>query len=194
MICGGYDPGFRHSAFGVVERVGAGYKLIHRQHIVTKPNPKLSKEQAQKESEGIIWGALSGGLRAFRPMALGIEDQAGISAGARGALMAAAKSGKPLKKGGLGFNAGNDNVTGAVFLAKAACMAYGVGYELFNLKTVKIAVCGKGGGNAGKDEVIAAVVRLFPELAGVKLSEHEADAIAIAVHMLRVLELGVITR
>lgn len=188
MRASGYDPGFRESAFAVVERAGSGIALVHRDRIRTKP------KQSQQEREKVIFSAISGGLRAWRPTALGIEDQAGISAGARGALMAAAKSGKPLKKGGLGFNAGNDNVTGAVFLAKAACMAYGVSYELFNLKTVKIAVCGKGGANAGKDEVIAAVVRLFPELVGVKLSEHEADAIAIAVHMLRVLEVGVVTR
>lgn len=184
----GFDPGFGHSAIGVVERVGDRYNLLHRQHIATKP------KQSQMERERMIWDALSGGLRAWKPLALGIEDQAGINAGARGALMAAAKSGKPLKKGGLGFNAGNDNVTGAVFIAKSACMAYGVQYELFNLKTIKIAVCGKGSGNAGKSDMIAAIRRIFPELADVKLTEHEADALAIAIHMCRVLSVGVTVR
>lgn len=184
----GFDPGWRFSALAVVERAGRGFELLHRQIIKTKP------KQSQQECERVFFDALSGGLRAWKPMGLGIEDQSGVSAGARGALMAAARSGKPLKKGGLGFNAGNDNVTGSVFIAKTACMAYGVRYELFNLKTIKIAVCGKGGGNAEKADVIAAVKSLFPEIADVKISEHEADAIAIAVHMIRVLELGVMVR
>jgi Holliday junction resolvasome RuvABC endonuclease subunit len=187
LRAGGYDPGFRNSAIAVVQREGNGFSLLERKRIVTKP------KQTQKESERAIYTALSATLRAWCPMALGIEDQAGVTAGARGALMAAAKSGKPLKRGSLGFNAGNDNVTGAVFMAKTTCLSLGVDYELFNLKTIKIAVCGKGSGNAGKEQVIAAVRLLFPDL-GEDLSEHEADAIAAAVHMLRVLERGVTIR
>lgn len=188
VIACGFDPGWRRSALGVVQRSGSGFKLLHSQDIVTKP------KQTQQECERVFFDALSGTLRAWKPMGLGIEDQAGVSAGARGALMAAAKSGKPMKKGSLGFNAGNDNVTGSVFIAKTACMAYGVDYEVFRIEAIKAAVCGKHGKKADKSEMIAAVRLLFPELADVPLSEHRADAIAIAVHMLRVLEQGVIVR
>jgi Holliday junction resolvasome RuvABC endonuclease subunit len=49
-------------------------------------------------------------------------------------------------------------------------------------------VLGKGGGGGDKQQMITAIKALFPELQvpSVKLSEHEADAIAMAILALRV--------
>jgi Holliday junction resolvasome RuvABC endonuclease subunit len=180
----GFDPGYAKAACAVVERDGNRLILRHRELITTK------SDQPELVRLTTIWKAVSAPLREFRPLLLGIEDQAGVSAASRGqakrAMLAASKGVK--LKVGMGFNASNDGVTGVVGLVKGCALAYGIRYKMLHPQTVKLAVLGKGGRSGGKKDMIAAVRALFPELRDpkVKLSEHEADAIAMAILALRV--------
>lgn len=178
----GYDPGSAKSALGVVERDGNRLKLLHRALIITKP------DQPDNVRKKIIWSAVSGPILKYHPTVLGIEDQSQIAAAARGRANAEAKSGRKGGKGARGFNIHNDKVLEVVGLVQGCAFAYGVRYKMLVAQAIKRAVLGAGGGSGEKSQMIAAIRAIFPELnePGVKLSEHEADAIAMAILALRV--------
>lgn len=189
VIAGGFDPGLAKSAVAIVGREGSRLSLLHRALITTKPDqPDMARFRT-------IWAALSEPIRKYHPTVIGIEDQSGVSVAARmqGKRAAEARSKGNKAPGGAGFNSNNDGVLSVVGLAKGAAIAYGTRYKMLHPQTIKIAVLGKGGRSGKKADMIAAVKALFPELRmpGVKLSEHEADAIAMAILALRVDAVGV---
>ncbi len=179
--CIGTDPGFANFGVGVVERVGNTLTLHHWAHVKTKP------KSTDAERERAIWDSLSGPIRKYHPVALGMENQLQVNVASR----MRAKKGKSTG----GFNSNNDHVTEVVGITKGCCFAYGVRYVLFQPAKIKSAVCGSAKG-VDKQQVIDAVRMLFPVQlgAGVKLSEHEADAIATAVLMCRVESMGIVER
>jgi Holliday junction resolvasome RuvABC endonuclease subunit len=178
-VAGGFDPGTAKSAIGLVERDGNRLKLLHRALIITKP------DQPDNVRKRIIWSAISGPVLKYHPTVLGIEDQSQIAAAARGRANNDAKKGT---KGARGFNIHNDKVLEVVGLVQGVAFAYGVRYKMLGAQSVKVGVLGKGGRSGDKKQMIAAIKVIFPELnePGVKLSEHEADALAIAILALRV--------
>jgi len=180
----GYDPGFAAGGVAVVEKDGNRYALLHHAKVVTKP------KQTEQERTSIVWHALSVPIRKFHPAALGIEDQTGVSTAARvqgrRQAEAIARGSKVPKM--IGFSANNDKTIGVSWLARGVAIAYGCEWEMFQPKAIKKAMMGFGGSNADKDQITAMVKIMFPELAGVNLSEHEGDAIAIAVLMCRAVQ------
>lgn len=164
----------------MVDRTGNQLRLLHRALITTKP---AEKGQPDNERKSVIWSAIAAPILKFHPVVIGIENQAAVSAAAR--VWASKPKGT---KGASGYNANNDGVLEVVGLAQGCSLAYGVRYTMLLAQSVKRAVLGKGGGTGDKKQMIAAIKAIFPELnePGVKLSEHEADAIAMAILALRV--------
>ena len=178
----GFDPGIAKSAVGVVERSGNQLRLLHRALIATKAPDSGQPDNSRKK---IIWTAIAAPILKFHPVVIGIENQAAVSAAAR---VWANKPKKTGTKGALGYSANNDGVLEVVGMAQGCAFAYGVRYKMLLAQSIKRAVLGKGGGSGDKKQMIAAIKAIFPELnePGVKLSEHEADAIAMAILALRV--------
>ena len=175
----GFDPGFASSAFGVVKREGNRLYLLDRALIKTKPDaPDAVRTTA-------IFRAVQAPILKFHPTVIGIEDQIQVAAAAQMRAKAPHKKGD---KGAYGFNIGNFDVIAIVGVIQGCALAYGVRYKMLNSQAIKRAVLGKGGGSGDKSQMIAAIKAIFPELnePGVKLSEHEADALAIAILALRV--------
>lgn len=184
----GTDPGYAKAAFGVVRNEGNRLTLLDRGLITTKP------DQPEAVRTKLIWSPIAEAIRKWHPSMLGIEDQAQVSAAARG-RMAANKFGKKAN-GAAGYNASNDHVLEVVGLLRGCAIAYGVRYKMLNAQSIKRAVLGKGGGGGDKKQMITAIKAMFPELQlpGVKLSEHEADAIAMAILAMRVDLVGEVVR
>lgn len=182
----GTDPGYAKSAFGVVRKEGNRLYLLDRGLITTKP------DQPESVRTKIIWSAISAPIRKHHPIVIGIEDQSQVSAAARVRAKFGTKKGGDPTKGAAGYNVNNDHVLEVVGLIRGCALAYGVPYKMLNAQSIKRAVLGKGGGSGDKKQMIAAIKAIFPELAmpGVKLSEHEADAIAMAILALRVDAIG----
>lgn len=185
MICVGVDPGYANFGVAAVERVGNVLTLLHWAHVETKP------KNTDEVRERAIWDSLATPIRKYHPAVLGMENQLQVNVASR----MRAQKGKGEGKSTGGFNANNDHVTEVVGLTKGCCLAYGVRRALFQPSQIKSAVCGTSKG-VDKKQMIEAVRRLFPVQlgAGVRLSEHEADAIAAAVLACRVEAIGMVTR
>jgi Holliday junction resolvasome RuvABC endonuclease subunit len=182
------DPGLTHVGLGIVGRYGAKLDLVWSQHIKAEANVGLETPEAKRIDLNRrlkkIWREVAMAMRDYRPSLLGIEDQAPATIGARMQGLKAAALGE--KAGG--FSANNDPVFEVVGIAKACAFAYGIPVLLYTPQQAKIAVCGKGNGNASKGDVIKAIRYYFPgiEADGQVLREHEADAIAGAIYCERV--------
>jgi Holliday junction resolvasome RuvABC endonuclease subunit len=177
------DPGLAHVGVAVVGRYGAKLDLIDSCHIETPPDMELNDRLR------LIWRRLAVCCRDYRPSVLAIEDQAGVSVGARMSAkrqVEAAAKGRTIKA--FGFSANNDPIFEVCGVAKAVAFGYGIPVVMYTAGQAKIAVCGKGKGRAEKREVIAAVRYYFKgiERDGHLLGEHEADAIAGAIYVERV--------
>lgn len=173
------DPGLAHMGYACVGRYGARLDLAESGHVSTPADWELG-DRLRK-----IWRELATLCRDFRPALFGIENQSNAAIGARAMQLKAAAKGE--KAGG--FNAFNDAVFEVVGIAKAVAFSYGIPVMLYSPQQAKIAVCGKGSGSAKKPQVMAAVRHYFPGLErdGQKLDEHQADAIAGAIYVERML-------
>ncbi|HEX5865425.1 MAG TPA: crossover junction endodeoxyribonuclease RuvC [Casimicrobiaceae bacterium] len=172
----GYDPGSALSGFGVIAREGQRRRFLDAGTITTEPSFTML------ERLDYILHQLTDVVREHRPVVLAIEDQLGMAAAARAcvnAQLSQARRGEQPKF--FGYNADNDGVLGAQFMAMAVGFTYRVPVILLQPKTIKVSVVGPGGSEAEKSEVKAAVQRLFPELVDVRFSSHAADGIATAV-------------
>lgn len=170
----GIDPGLAASGFGVIRREGSRLNWIEAGTITTDSARPLV------ERERLIFWSLTRVLREHCPDVLGIEDQSGVSAGARMAAkraLEAARRGQEVKS--FGFNASNDGVIEVVGIIKAAAFAARVPIVMLQPRSVKVALLGPGAGKADKDAIKAHVARLFPDLA--RVSSHAADGFAIAI-------------
>lgn len=169
----GVDPGLRYCGFGILARVGG--KLSHRDsgHIDTPTDWPLERRQR------MIWRELDRQIRLHKPDLIAYEDQSGVSAAARESQkrqLEAAQRGTTIKA--WHFNADNDAVTEVVGIVKGLSFHYGIPLHPVQPRSAKVVVLGKGHGSASKDDVRRAV-RIIFKLAN--LSEHAADAIAMAV-------------
>lgn len=182
LVCA-VDPGLAHVGWGLVGRYGAKLDLVDSGHIATPPDVELNDRLRT------IWRQLAVVCREYRPALLGIEDQAGVSVGARMSAkrqVEAAQKGRSVKA--FGFSANNDPIFEVCGIAKSVAWSYSVPVVMYTAGQAKIAVCGRGKGRAEKREVIQAIRAYFPgvERDGHVLGEHEADAIAGAIHVERV--------
>lgn len=175
----GWDPGLANSGFGVIRRLGRRLDWLEAGTVTTdSARPLLERERH-------IWSTAVGLIREHRPQVIGIEDQSGVSAGARMAAkraIDAARAGREVKF--FGFNASNDGVTEVVGILKAAAFAYGVPVVMLQPRTIKVQLVGAGGGKAEKDQIKAVIARLFPDIG--RISSHASDGLATAVTTERV--------
>ncbi len=176
-VIGFVDPGLTHVGWAVVARYAAKLDLVDSGHIETDPQWELDDRLRR------IWRMLVEPFREYRPSVIGYEDQLGPVIGAQEKQLRAARTGS--KKGF--FNAHNHHVFETVGIVKAIAFGYRARVERVASQTLKIAVLGKGNGHAEKSEVIKGVRRYLPgiERDGHVLVEHEADAIAGAIHVER---------
>jgi crossover junction endodeoxyribonuclease RuvC len=172
----GYDPGTAQSGFGVIARVGSRLELRDAGTIKTEPHFTLI------ERLEFIHHQLTAVVVEHRPLVMGIENQLGIAAAARGRLngqIAQLRRGEQPKF--IGYNSDNDGVMGAQFVAMSVAFAYRVRVVLLEPKTIKVMVAGQGSGDADKHAIKTAVQRVFPELQEARFSSHAADGIATAI-------------
>lgn len=172
----GFDPGTAQCGFGVIAREGQRVRFVDAGTVKTASAFTLTDRLQY------IWRELTDVVREHRPLVMGIEDQLGMAARSRSNInrqLMAARKGEAVK--GFGYNADNDGVMGAQFVAMSVAFAYRVRVILLQPKTIKVNVMGPGGGEADKAAIKAAVTRLFPELRDARFSSHAADGIAAAV-------------
>ncbi len=173
-IAVGTDPGLAALGFGVIRRDGRRLFWEEAGTITTDSARPLIERQR------VIFWSLTRVLREHRPAVLGIEDQSGVSAGARMAVkrqLEAARRGQEVK--GFGFNASNDGVIEVVGIIKAAAFAARVPVVMLQPRSIKVAVLGPGGGKADKDQIKAKIAQLFPDIG--RISSHAADGFAAAI-------------
>lgn len=170
----GLDPGLASLGFGAISRDGRRLEWLEAGTVTTdSARPLLEREQH-------IWETVTALLREHHPDCVGVEDQSGVSAGARMAAkrqLEAARRGQDVK--GFGFNASNDGVTEVVGIIKAAAFAARLPVVMLQPRSVKVALLGAGGGKADKSQIKIAIDRLFPDLG--RISSHAADGLAIAI-------------
>lgn len=155
------DPGISTPGFAVVTRGPSSYQCPYR--VLDSDSMHTTPEDGDlAERCSVIWDALSLLLRVHTPDLLAIEEQANTSAGAW-------REGR--------FSADNSKTHVTVGLAIGCARAYRVPVMLIRPQTVKVAVCGKGGANAKKQQVQEAVFRLT----GQRVAQARADAIAIGI-------------
>jgi len=151
----GIDPGYCKFAVSRVERKAGRYTAQAR--TVT-----TNSRQAEQLRLRLIGEAIDAALKPA-PQLVVIEDQRGVNAG--------------MRRKGKARNFGNASVEGVVMLVKSKCVALGIPYLLIHPRTIKVAVCGRGGGRADKEQMRHAVKLLT----GAELDEHSADATATAI-------------
>ncbi len=152
----GFDPGVTNPAVACVRRTATGYELLAAKTARTKPSDPLELRLR------VIWELVSSLIRSFQPAVLGIERQAGAQVGAWRNQE---------------FNADNSKTLWTCGVALGAALAYGAEPRILDPKTAKIAVLGKGYGNADKKTVQA----WCEAITGAKLSQAAADAVALAI-------------
>lgn len=170
----GFDPGLANCGFGVVERQGSRLTWLEYGTITTDAARPL------EEREALIWSEASRLVAEHHPTVIGLEDQSGVATAARMNVkrqLEAARRGGEVQ--GFGFNASNDGVVEVVGVLKAVAFAYRVPILMMQPRSVKVQLLGTGSGKAEKQEIKAAIARLFPD-AG-RMSSHAADGLAIAI-------------
>ena len=160
----GLDSGIEYTGYGVVTltaglgRASRRYDVAHRTHGVIKTAPSKPIEERCLR----IFSELRSMLDGDKFLFVGIEN---YFVG-------------PNRKAGA-------NVLRAQGACLVACAAANVGVTFLNPTTVKKHLTGRG--NAKKDEVRAAVTALMKPKEPI-VSEHEADALAVAVTLLTTLK------
>ncbi len=155
MIVLGCDPGLRNCGFAVIDW-GAPVTLVG--HAVAKPKPKLP----MTERLWVIWEAAAELMERHRPKLVVIEDQAGVFAG------------KTERKQ---TNASTLYLRDVCGILYAEAFRAGADVILVTPQQAKIALFGKGGSRADKDQMVTRASRFTGQV----LNEHEADAFAIAL-------------
>lgn len=161
MIGIGYDPGFAASAVAVIDdSPPARPAILLAQTIRTTP------EDDEEIRWRAVWSVLHMACADFRPQVVGVEDQ-------RQAWIGAMKRGETNANGLLPQQ--------AVGLARGVALGWGARVVLVSPQAVKSAVLGQGRGE--KAQIKEAIDRLCERRDGPsrKLSEHAADAVAIAI-------------
>lgn len=155
MIVLGVDPSITACGLGVVDRDSRKVLLLE----TVRSDTSESDEARYRRIHARICAA----IRSTRARAVAVEEQRRVQAGAHG-------------RGE--FNANNSKVSIVVGIAMAAAWAHGFPVFMVTPQRAKIAVLGKGAGNADKARVKAAIERMLGD--GALFSRDAADAAAIA--------------
>lgn len=155
MIVLGVDPSITACGLGVVDRATRAILLIETIRSDTSESDEVRFRR--------IHARVCAAIRSTRARAVAVEEQRRVQAGAHG-------------RGE--FNANNSKVSIVVGIAMAAAWAHGFPVFMVTPQRAKIAVLGKGAGNADKSRVKAAVARMVG--ADGVFSADAADAVAIA--------------
>jgi Holliday junction resolvasome RuvABC endonuclease subunit len=159
MIAVGIDPGLAAMGIAVVERLGDGsYRCRHANTIRTKATDRKR------------WLTLADGLsRAvyWSPGTIVIEEQSGAFTGAQRTRGTSANSLKALRAGGFAHG----------FLMSYVCADNPISIDIQPQRAKAAVGCARTATKAQVKRAVRALVKGCPK----RLSEHSADAIAIAV-------------
>lgn len=160
----GVDPGYAFMGLGVMRLTPSSMRLLHHETVRT------SAKADPDERFDAITDRLCDVVEEYEPVAMGFEDQSGVEA----AIQRDAEG---------GTNHSSRRVHEVVGSIRAVARFYRLRLYKNAISTVKVAVLGKGGGRASKDQMKLAVRRIFGLTEVV--SEHAADAVAVAVATVR---------
>lgn len=167
MIIVGIDPGYAFMGVAVLELLPSSTRALHHSTFTTLP-----KEEDAARLDAIAEHLLDL-LEHYEVDALGYENQAIVEAGKQ------ARRRQALQEGGdaqSSFSSSRVHEVAGIIRCAARC--FDVPCYCLAPNSVKVAVLGKGGGRAKKAAVKARVRAIF----GVeRVSEHAADALAIAL-------------
>jgi crossover junction endodeoxyribonuclease RuvC len=161
IIVVGIDPGMAFLGLAVLEVGPQRSRVLRAETVASKPKDGTDEERLDAIADRIL-----DAVDTFEPHAIAYENQAGVTAGK--------------ERGGAGARSTSSSrrvheVTG---IARCAARLFALPCYVLAPSSVKLAVLGRGGGNASKARVKDAVRILF----GVpRCSEHAADAVATAI-------------
>jgi crossover junction endodeoxyribonuclease RuvC len=168
MIIVGVDPGYAFMGVGVIELQPSSTRVLHHSTFAT-----LAKDEDATRLDAIAEHLLDL-LEHYEVDALGYENQAIVEAGKH-------RIRRQLQEAGgadADSNFSSSRVHEVAGIIRCAARCFDVPCYCLAPSSVKVAVLGKGGGRAKKGAVKARVRAIF----GVeRLSEHAADALAIAL-------------
>ncbi len=157
LVALGVDPGFRNLGAGIVRFEALSTRVIHSE------TARTDTSKSHDERIDFFVDRLCELIETHEPRVLGYENQAGVEVA--------------MQREGEGTNFSSrkvHEVTGAI---RAVARFYALPCYCIAVSTVKVALLGKGGGGASKEQMRLGVKRFF----GIEGSEHAADAIACAV-------------
>ncbi len=166
MIAVGFDPGFAFLGCGVVESTAATTRVLHHETFKT-----TSKDSTDARLDAIA-DYVGDILEQFKPHVIGYENQAGVEVGMQ-------RLRDDEGKGGTNYSSRRVHEVSGII--RCGARFYALPCYCLAPNTIKLAVLGKGGGRAKKQQMKDAVRRMFQVVA----SEHAADAIGIGIGALR---------
>lgn len=177
----GSDPGFAFLGLGVVEVGQTRSVALHHETFTTDTASGTDDERLDMIAQRII-----DTVNEFRPTAIAYENQSGVTAG------------KEKWAKGARSTVSSRRVHEVCGIIRGIARTHGLPCYVHAPNTVKLAVLGRGGGNASKEQVKRAVRAILYNVG--QCSSHAADALAAAVcggryHALRgVVRKGIQTR
>ena len=165
MIGLGTDPGFAFVGFAVVDFMATSTRVLHHETFRT------GSAEADETRLDLIADRLADLVERFNPAFLAYENQAIVEAAKH-----ARRRSDPQAE--LASNFASCRVHEVAGVVRCTGRFYDLPVYVEAPNSVKVAVLGRGGGRAKKAAVKEAVQRIF-RIA--QLSEHAADAIAIAI-------------
>lgn len=167
LIVLGWDPGVSHLAYGVIKLGPTSSRVLDHKMI---GHTDASASNGDRLNE--LAARIDSVMNRWCPDVVGAEDQSGVAAG-------------NAREGSEAVNYSSHwvhDICGMLRFAARCSLETPVPFYTAAPSTIKVSVLGKGSRSAEKSEVKFAIRRLF----GVqKCSNHESDAIAVAVAVLR---------
>jgi crossover junction endodeoxyribonuclease RuvC len=160
VIVLGIDPGMAFLGLAVLEVTAQRSRILRHETLSSKPKDGSDEERLDAIADRIL-----DAVDTYEPHAIAYENQAGVTAGKERAGSGARSTSSSRRV---------HEVTG---IARCAARLFELPCYVLAPSSVKLAVLGRGGGNASKARVKEAVRTLY----GLRCSEHAADAVATAV-------------
>ncbi len=153
----GIDVGFRKVAFVIVAFTRSSMRTVFRETFETTTSMGSDEERLNMIARRLIWifGVYGSGLDA-----VGFENQAGFAAGDGG-----------------GQSASSRRLLEVQGIIRAVCVSWEHEPYAIAISTLKVAILGKGGGHAKKNQLKP---RVQQALGWKRCSEHEVDAAGAA--------------
>lgn len=170
----GIDPGLRFLGLAVLQVTANRSRVLLHETLTSTPDDGSDEERLD-----VIANRILDAVDNYKPDAIAYENQAGVTAG------------KERHGSGARSTSSSRRVHEVAGIARCAARLFELPCYVLMPSSIKLAVLGRGGGNASKARVKEAVRTLF----GLRCSEHAADAVATAVaaarlHYMRRLGIG----